>query len=105
MAADTFDYGIIDSIYDPFDSMTLMVSLLPDGSMKKEVIASIAGMGPERVVYVSCDPATLGRDVKVFAGLGYRADRACAVDLFPGTRHVETVVLLSKFDSSDRTEV
>ena len=42
IAADTFDYGIIDNIYDPFDSMTLMVSLLPDGSMKKEVIASIA---------------------------------------------------------------
>ncbi len=42
IAADTFDYGIIDSIYDPFDSMTLMVSLLPNGSMKKEVIASIA---------------------------------------------------------------
>ncbi len=42
VAADTFDYGIIDNIYDPFDSMTLMVSLLPDGSMKKEVIASIA---------------------------------------------------------------
>ena len=77
----------------------------PRKGLSPEVIASIAGMGPERVVYVSCDPATLGRDVKVFAGLGYRADRACAVDLFPGTRHVETVVLLSKFDSSDRTEV
>nr|WP_326127514.1 23S rRNA (uracil(1939)-C(5))-methyltransferase RlmD [uncultured Oscillibacter sp.] len=77
----------------------------PRKGLSPEVIASIAGMGPERVVYVSCDPATLGRDVKVFAGLGYRADRACAVDLFPGTRHVETVVLLSKFDSSDRAEV
>lgn len=42
VAADTFDYGIIDQIYDPFDSMTLMVSLLPDGSMKKEVVTSIA---------------------------------------------------------------
>jgi len=42
VAADTFDYDIIDKIYAPFDSMTLMVSLLPDGSMKKEVIASIA---------------------------------------------------------------
>ena len=42
VAADTFDYDIIDKIYTPFDSMTLMVSLLPDGSMKKEVIASIA---------------------------------------------------------------
>ncbi len=42
IAADTFDYEIIDKIYDPFDNMTLMVSLLPDGSLKKEVIASIA---------------------------------------------------------------
>ncbi|MCD7738582.1 MAG: mannitol dehydrogenase family protein, partial [Lachnospiraceae bacterium] len=42
IAADTFDYEIIDKIYDPHDSMTLMVSLLPDGTLKKEVIASIA---------------------------------------------------------------
>ncbi len=42
IAADTFDYEIIDKIYEPFDNMTLMVSLLPDGSLKKEVIASIA---------------------------------------------------------------
>ncbi len=42
VAAETFDYEIIDKIYDPFDNMTLMVSLLPDGSLKKEVIASIA---------------------------------------------------------------
>jgi len=42
VAADTFDYGIIEKIYTPFDHMTLMVSLLPDGSMEKEVVASIA---------------------------------------------------------------
>lgn len=42
VAADTFDYDIIDKIYTPFDTMTLMVSLLPDGSMDKEVIASVA---------------------------------------------------------------
>ena len=53
-------------------------------------------MAPRRVVYVSCDPGTLGRDVKRFAELGYLARRAVAVDLFPRTRHVETVVLLSK---------
>ena len=41
VAADTFDYDIIDMIYTPHDSMTLLVSLLPDGSMKKEVVASI----------------------------------------------------------------
>jgi 23S rRNA (uracil1939-C5)-methyltransferase len=62
-------------------------------------------MGPDRVVYVSCDPATLGRDVKIFAGFGYRADRACAVDMFPATRHVETVCLLSKLNAKQHIEV
>ena len=68
----------------------------PRKGLAPEVIASVAGMGPRRVVYVSCDPATLGRDIKIFAGFGYRAVRACAVDMFPGTRHVESVVLLIK---------
>ena len=68
----------------------------PRKGLAPDVIASIAGMGPERVVYVSCDPATLGRDVKLFATFGYQAERAAAVDMFPGTAHVETVVLLSK---------
>ena len=53
-------------------------------------------MQPQRVVYVSCDPATLGRDVKRFGEQGYKAVRAEAVDLFAGTANVETVVLLSK---------
>jgi len=56
----------------------------------------VAAMGPEKVVYVSCDPATLGRDVKIFREFGYEAKRAAAVDMFPGTAHVETVVLLSR---------
>ena len=68
----------------------------PRKGLAPEVIGSIAAMGPARVVYVSCDPATLGRDVKRFGELGYRAVRACAVDMFPGTRHVESVVLLER---------
>lgn len=53
-------------------------------------------MAPQRVVYVSCDPATLGRDVKRLREGGYQLQQAEAVDLFPRTGHVETVVLLSK---------
>jgi len=68
----------------------------PRKGLAPEVIASIAGMGPERVVYVSCDAATLGRDIKIFEGFDYKATRAVAVDMFPGTRHVESVVLLEK---------
>lgn len=68
----------------------------PRKGLAPEVIASVAAMGPEKVVYVSCDPATLGRDVKIFREFGYEAKRAAAVDMFPGTAHVETVCLLSK---------
>ena len=68
----------------------------PRKGLAEDVVESIARMQPERVVYVSCDSATMARDVKRFATLGYRAVRACAVDLFPRADHVETVVLLSK---------
>lgn len=57
-------------------------------------IAAIAGMAPKRVVYVSCDPTTLARDVQLFAAHGYRATTFRPVDLFPHTNHVETVALL-----------
>ena len=68
----------------------------PRKGLAPGVIASVAGMAPKRVVYVSCDPATLGRDVKLFEELGYHALRAAAVDMFPGTCHVETIVLLQR---------
>ena len=77
----------------------------PRKGLSPEVIASAAAMGPGRIVYVSCDPGTLGRDVKRFAECGYRAVRAAAVDMFPGTRHVETVCLLSKLRAEHHIEV
>ena len=67
----------------------------PRKGLAPEAIAAAAQMAPQRVVYVSCDPGTLGRDVKRFAEYGYRVQRAAACDLFPRTRHIETVVLLS----------
>ena len=77
----------------------------PRKGLAPEVIASVAAMGPEKVVYVSCDPATLGRDVKIFREFGYEAKRAAAVDMFPGTAHVETVCLLSKLQSKEHIEI
>ena len=77
----------------------------PRKGLAPEVIASVAAMGPEKVVYVSCDPATLGRDVKIFREFGYEAKRAAAVDMFPGTAHVETVVLLSQQKPDDTIEI
>ena len=66
----------------------------PRKGLAPEVPAILAGMAPERIVYVSCDPATLARDVKRLAELGYRTVRAQGVDLFPRTAHVETVAEL-----------
>ena len=67
----------------------------PRKGLAPEVVDTIARMNPDRVVYVSCDPATLARDVKRFGELGYIPTRAEAVDLFPRTAHVESIVLLS----------
>ena len=77
----------------------------PRKGLAPDVVESIAEMQPERVVYVSCDSATMARDVKRFAELGYTATRAAAVDMFPRADHVETVCLLSKLQSKEHIEI
>lgn len=62
------------------------------------LIETVVSFAPERIVYVSCDPATLARDLKYFAELGYPPQEAAPVDMFPATAHVETIVLLSKLN-------
>ena len=60
------------------------------------LLDTMVKMSPKRIVYVSCDSATLARDVKILCGNGYEVERAVAVDQFPHTGHVETVVLMSR---------
>lgn len=62
------------------------------------LIHTIARISPKRVVYVSCDPATLARDIYLFEELGYKLQEAVPVDMFPRTTHVETVCLMSKVE-------
>lgn len=66
----------------------------PRKGCDEALISTVAKMKPDRVVYVSCDSATLARDCRRFADLGYETLRATPVDMFPHTAHVETVVLL-----------
>lgn len=61
-----------------------------------ELLETIVKMKPEKIVYVSCDSATLARDLKYLCGEGYELKRGRAVDMFPQTVHVETVVLMSR---------
>ena len=77
----------------------------PRKGLAADVVESIAAMQPERVVYVSCDSATMARDVKRFAELGYTVTRAAAVDMFPRADHIETVCLLSKLQSKEHIEI
>ena len=67
----------------------------PRKGCDEALLDTIVKMQPEKVVYVSCDPATLARDLKVLCGKGYELEKVRAVDMFPMTVHVETVVLLS----------
>ena len=68
----------------------------PRKGCDEALLDTIARMAPARVVYVSCDPATLARDLKYLCGRGYQVDKVQPVDMFGHTVHVETVCLLSK---------
>ena len=77
----------------------------PRKGISPEVIDAIAQMSPTRLVYVSCDPATLARDVARLREKGYHLQQAEAADLFPRTGHVETVCLLSKLNAKQHIEI
>ncbi len=69
----------------------------PRAGLSEQALNALAGTGAIRIVYVSCDPATLARDAKRLQPLGYRLSSATPVDLFPQTYHIETVAV---FDTS-----
>ena len=66
----------------------------PRPGAESRVIAGIVKLSPEKICYVSCDPATLARDLKKLSLSGYAIDSLAAFDMFPQTHHVETVVHL-----------
>lgn len=71
----------------------------PRKGCEKSLLEAIAQMSPERIVYVSCDPGTLARDLSILDELGYNATEIQPVDMFPQTSHVETVVKMSRKDN------
>ncbi len=73
-----------------------VVLLDPPRSGAGDAVADIARLQPDRIIYVSCDPATLARDCGLLAGHGYRVVRSVPIDMFPQTYHIESVTLLSK---------
>lgn len=93
---------VIDEIEDKPD---LIVLDPPRDGIHPKALNKIIAYGVGRIVYISCKPTSLARDLEVLQDNGYRVEKCCAVDLFPATRHVETVVLLSKLRPDDYVEV
>lgn len=76
----------------------------PRAGSDEAFLRSLIALGPERVVYVSCNPETQARDIAYLIQGGYQAQRAVPVDMFPGTEHVETVMSLSRQKPDDTVD-
>ena len=88
--------GAAKTLFDEGVRPDVVVVDPPRKGCSREVLETISKMAPDRVVYVSCDPATLARDCGIMKELGYNTERLCAVDMFPRTVHCETVALLTR---------
>lgn len=77
----------------------------PRKGSDEKTLSAISLARPERIVYVSCNPATLARDLKFLIGEGYEVQKVCGVDMFPETNHVESVVMLSQLKPDDVVQV
>lgn len=77
----------------------------PRKGLTPQIISDVVRMMPEKVVYISCNPATLARDLKLFSEMNYSLVKAEAFDMFPRTAHVETVVCLSNKNAKPRDYV
>jgi len=93
---------VIDSIEDKPD---LIVLDPPRDGIHPKALDKIIDFGVDRIVYISCKPTSLVRDLVVLQDKGYEMVKCVAVDMFPGTMHVETVVLLSKLKGAQSIEV
>lgn len=81
---------------DPPKTVDFVLLDPPRAGTEKETIANLIALESPRISYVACEPSVLARDLKRFAEAGYRLDSITAIDLFPQTHHVETLVHLSR---------
>ena len=92
----------LDNIKDKPDFIVLDP---PRDGINPKALKKIIDYGVESMVYISCKPTSLARDLVMLQESGYEVKKGCCVDMFPNTGHVETVVLLSQQKPDDRIEV
>jgi 23S rRNA (uracil1939-C5)-methyltransferase len=88
------DAARLKKIMQPCERPAVVTMNPPRAGAAAAVLTQVAELGPRRIIYVSCNPETLARDLDILKGLRYRASRAQPIDMFPQTPHVETVVQL-----------
>ena len=88
--------GRVEKIIESIDRAEVIYLNPPRKGCEESVLEAVAKMKPSKVIYTSCDPATLARDAKILSEKGYQLAKIKAFDLFPQTMHVETVCLLIK---------
>lgn len=96
---------VVPNLYSEGKTADVVVVDPPRKGCDEKVLDTIVKMNPKRLVYVSCNPSTLARDVKYLREFGFVVEKVQPVDLFPHTTHVETVALLSKLDVNNHIEV
>lgn len=74
----------------------------PRKGCEEIVLETIAKMDPKRIIYISCNPSTLARDVEKLSKLGYKMEIAHPVDLFGHTMHVEAIILMTRSGSGEK---
>ena len=92
----------LDNIEDTPDLIMLDP---PRDGINPKALSKIIDYGVDNIVYISCKPTSLARDLQMLQERGYRVKKACLIDLFPSTYHVESVVLLSQQKADDYLEV
>ena len=92
-----FHAGDVLKVIDELSEVPDLIVLDPprDG-INPKALEKIIRFGVERMVYISCKPTSLARDLVTLQSSGYQVEKCCCIDLFPSTYHVETVVLLSQ---------
>lgn len=91
-----FVCGKVEDLIDQYPRQTVVFINPPRKGCAEKVLVNIAKMNPKKIIYTSCDPATLARDLNILSTLGYSKIEAYPFDMFPQTTHVEILTIISK---------